>query len=148
MVTIALHSAATLQSSPTSFIPKMLISTSPPAYCILGKLFISLYTNLYLLTTRQGLCGTHQLASSTPYVNDIEVIEFEGITRNPDFYIGGVQINPRTNLLSIVVDYWPTFATGGQDISGTNYIMLFDPSTRKLIYNHARTIWRIPGRGM
>jgi hypothetical protein len=74
-----------------------------------------------------------------PYVNDIEIIEFEGITRNPDFHIGGVQINPRTNLLSIVVDYWPTFATGGQDISGTNYIMLFDPSTRKLIYKHNLT---------
>lgn len=33
-----------------------------------------------------------------------------------------------------MVDYWPTFATGGEDISGANFLMLFNPSTRKLIY--------------
>jgi len=74
-----------------------------------------------------------------PYTKHIEIVEFEGISHNPDYHIGGVQSNPRTNLLSIVVDYWPTFATGGQDLSGANYIMLYDPSTHKLLYKYNLT---------
>jgi hypothetical protein len=48
-------------------------------------------------------------------------------------------MNPRTNLLSIVVDAGAAFNTGGQDISGTNYIMQWDPSTRELLYKHNLT---------
>ncbi|KAF2703365.1 hypothetical protein K504DRAFT_473936 [Pleomassaria siparia CBS 279.74] len=69
-----------------------------------------------------------------PYSNAFEVIEFEGISHNPEFHIGGVQLNHRTNLLSIVVDAGAAFNTGGQDISGTNYIMQWDPETRSLVY--------------
>lgn len=74
-----------------------------------------------------------------PYTNEFEVIEFEGISHNPEFHIGGVQMNPRTNLLSIVVDAGAAFNTGGQDISGTNYIMQWDPATRRILYKHNLT---------
>ncbi|KAF2281579.1 uncharacterized protein EI97DRAFT_473213 [Westerdykella ornata] len=70
-----------------------------------------------------------------PYTKDIEILEFDGITHDPIYHIGGVAANPRTSLVSIVVDYWPTILTGGVDMSGTNYIMLLDPETRKLLYN-------------
>lgn len=74
-----------------------------------------------------------------PYTKELDVVEFEGITHNPEFHIGGVQYNHRTNLLSIVVDAGAAFNTGGQDISGTNYIMLWDPATRELLYKHNLT---------
>lgn len=76
---------------------------------------------------------------ATQILTSHQVIEFEGITHNPEFHIGGVASNPRTSLLSIVVDAGAAFNTGGQDISGTNYIMQWDPATRKLLYKHNLT---------
>lgn len=70
-----------------------------------------------------------------PYTAHIEILEFDGITHDPIYHIGGVAANPRTDLLSVVVDYWPTIETGGVDMSGTNYIMLLDPKARKVLYN-------------
>ena len=74
-----------------------------------------------------------------PYKKKLEVVEFPGITHNREFHIGGVAINPNTNLLSVVVDAGAAFDTWGQDISGTNYIMQWNPSTRKLTYKHNLT---------
>ena len=48
-------------------------------------------------------------------------------------------MNRGTNLLSIIVNYWPTIATFGRDLNGTNFIMLFDPATRKVLYKHNLT---------
>jgi hypothetical protein len=86
-----------------------------------------------------GILWNASVGIYDPYTNDIEVIEFDGITHNPEFHIGGVQMNHQTNLLSIVVDAGAAFNTGGQDISGTNYIMQWNPKTRKLLYKHNLT---------
>lgn len=69
-----------------------------------------------------------------PYAKTFESIEFPNITHNPEFHIGGVQYDHRTNLLSIVVDAGAAFNTNGQDISGTNLILLWDPATRETLY--------------
>jgi hypothetical protein len=83
-----------------------------------------------------GIVWNASLGIYDPYTNEIDVVEFEGITHDPQWHIGGVQTNPRTNLLSILVNYWPTLLTGGKDVSGTNFIMLYNPTTRELLYKH------------
>jgi hypothetical protein len=120
----------------------MAISTSMHASCIQGislsflKIHksIGLYANISTRNLWNASVGIYD-----PYTNAFTIIEFEGITHNPEFHIGGVQMNPRTNLLSIVVDAGAAFNTGGQDISGTNFIMLWDPSTHQLLYKHNLT---------
>ncbi|KAG9230495.1 hypothetical protein BJ875DRAFT_507265 [Amylocarpus encephaloides] len=70
-----------------------------------------------------------------PYKDKVvDILEFPGITRNPEFHIGGVDVNQDTGLVSIVVDAGAAFNTGGVDISGTNYIMLWDPKAKTLLY--------------
>ncbi|KAH6639897.1 hypothetical protein C7974DRAFT_422390 [Boeremia exigua] len=74
-----------------------------------------------------------------PYTTAYESIEFENITGNPDFFIGGVKMNHRTNLLSVTAYANKAFGTEGQDLSGTNYVMQWNPSTRQLHYKHNLT---------
>ncbi|KAK0114895.1 hypothetical protein ONS96_013373 [Cadophora gregata f. sp. sojae] len=70
-----------------------------------------------------------------PYKNKIvDIIEFPGISHNPEYHVGGVGIDKRTGLLSIVVDAAAAFSTTPPDVSGTNLILLLDPSTKELIY--------------
>lgn len=45
-----------------------------------------------------------------------------------------VAINPYTNLTSIVANAGATFDTGGQDISGSNLLLLWDPATKNELY--------------
>jgi len=40
----------------------------------------------------------------------------------------------RTGLLSVLVNAYAAFGTGGQDISGTSWIMQYNPKTRKVLY--------------
>ena len=61
-------------------------------------------------------------------------MEFPRITHNPEFHIGGVAANPKTNLINVVVDAAAAFATGGKDVSGTNYLLLLDPVSKQEIY--------------
>ncbi|KAF2475830.1 uncharacterized protein BDR25DRAFT_379390 [Lindgomyces ingoldianus] len=64
----------------------------------------------------------------------LETIEFDGISHNPAFHLGGVGFDKRTGLLSMVADAAPTFGTLGQDISGTNWLMKYDPKSHTMIY--------------
>jgi hypothetical protein len=70
-----------------------------------------------------------------PYAAKIvDILEFPGIAHNPLYHIGGVGVDKKTGLLSIVVDAGDAFNTAGQDISGTNYIMQWDPKTKEVLY--------------
>ncbi|KAL5314347.1 hypothetical protein ACEPPN_018773 [Leptodophora sp. 'Broadleaf-Isolate-01'] len=64
----------------------------------------------------------------------VDILEFPGISHNPKYHIGGVGIDKRTGLLSIVVDDAAAFGTVPPDVSGTNFIMLWDPETKELLY--------------
>lgn len=64
----------------------------------------------------------------------INILQFPGISHNPEFHIGGVVVDERTGLLSIVVDAGDAFNSFGANISGTNYIMQRNPYTEKLTY--------------
>jgi hypothetical protein len=69
-----------------------------------------------------------------PYDKTTEIISFPGITENPAFHVGGVAANPHTNLISIVADAGAAFVTAGQDVSGTNMLLLWDPRTKQELY--------------
>lgn len=70
-----------------------------------------------------------------PYARKyVETLEFRGITMDPALHIGGIGVDKGTGRLSIVVDAGAAFNTAGQDISGTNLIMQWDPKTRKTLY--------------
>jgi len=64
----------------------------------------------------------------------VDILQFPGISHNPNFHIGGVAVDERTGLLSIVVDAGDAFNSFGANISGTNYIMQWDPAVHALTY--------------
>jgi hypothetical protein len=71
-----------------------------------------------------------------PYKDQtVDIITFPGITHNPALHIGGVGVDSRTRLVTIVVDAANPFATGGRDVSGDNFIMKYDPATKKVLWN-------------
>jgi len=74
------------------------------------------------------------MAIYNPYDQTTEIISFPNITQNPAFHVGGVAANPHTNFISIVADAGAAFITAGQDISGTNTLLLWDPETKKELY--------------
>ncbi|WQF87809.1 Putative WD40/YVTN repeat-like-containing domain superfamily [Colletotrichum destructivum] len=65
----------------------------------------------------------------------IDIIMFDGITHNPSLHIGGVQVDPHTKLVSIVVDAAAPFNTGGRDISGDNFIIKYDAAKKRVLWN-------------
>ncbi|OCL11450.1 hypothetical protein AOQ84DRAFT_361510 [Glonium stellatum] len=70
-----------------------------------------------------------------PYASKmVDILTFPNITHNTAYHIGGVGVDRRTGLVSIVVDAAAAFNTNGQDVSGTNLIMQWDPSTKTLAY--------------
>ena len=71
-----------------------------------------------------------------PYKDEmVDILEFEGITRSASLHIGGVQWDQYASLVSILVDSAPPWATGGQDVSGDNLIMKYNPKTKKILWN-------------
>ncbi|PVI00926.1 hypothetical protein DM02DRAFT_728209 [Periconia macrospinosa] len=74
------------------------------------------------------------LAIHDPYKDTTEIISFPNITQNPAFHLSGVATSPYTNLTSVVVNAGAAFDTGGEDISGTNLLLLWDPTTKKELY--------------
>jgi len=87
--------------------------------------YLTLHRNLF-----NSSVGTYD-----PYEDKIvDMIEFSGISHNPEYHIGGLGIDKRTGQLSIVVDAAAAFQTTPPDVSGTNLIMLWDPTTRELLY--------------
>ncbi len=74
-----------------------------------------------------------------PYQDRLEVIEFPGITRNPDFHIGGVGWDKYTGLASVIVGQGNAFNTNGANITGDNFIKKFDPSSRTFVWTQNLT---------
>lgn len=74
------------------------------------------------------------MAIYNPYDRTTEIVTFPNITHNPNFHVGGVAANPHTNLISVVADAGAAFVTAGQDISGTNMLILWDPEAKQEIY--------------
>lgn len=71
-----------------------------------------------------------------PYINKmVDVLEFPGISHTTTYHIGGVGVDERTGLLSIVVDAWEPILSGGTNLSGDNFIMQWDPTTKQVVYN-------------
>jgi hypothetical protein len=48
--------------------------------------------------------------------------------------MGAVNVNRNTGLVSIIADAAMAFPSQGQDISGTNWLLLFDPVKKALVY--------------
>ncbi|KAH7120966.1 hypothetical protein B0J11DRAFT_53254 [Dendryphion nanum] len=69
-----------------------------------------------------------------PYTNKHEVIEFDGISHNPAFHLGAVQADRKTGHLSLIADAANAFPSEGKDISGTNWLLKWDPKKKELIY--------------
>ncbi|KAF2796667.1 hypothetical protein K505DRAFT_373018 [Melanomma pulvis-pyrius CBS 109.77] len=69
-----------------------------------------------------------------PYTNKHETVEFEGISHNPAFHMGAVGADRKTGLVSIIADAANAFPSEGHDISGTNWLLQFDPKTKNLVY--------------
>jgi hypothetical protein len=74
------------------------------------------------------------VAVHNPYDHSTEILSFPNISHDPAYHIGGVAVNPHTSLISVVVDAGAAFITGGQDISGTNNLLLWDPVAKKELY--------------
>lgn len=70
-----------------------------------------------------------------PYKGEIvDILYFPGISLNSDYHIGGVGVDQASGLLSIVADAADAFDTSGANISGTNWILQWDPKSRKVLY--------------
>ncbi|KAF2461912.1 hypothetical protein BDY21DRAFT_295334 [Lineolata rhizophorae] len=83
-----------------------------------------------------GSLFNSSVAIYDPFAEEmVDILEFDGITHNSALHLGGVGVDKRTGLVSIVVDAANPFNTGGSDVSGKNYIILYDPSTQSVLYN-------------
>ncbi|KAF2019439.1 hypothetical protein BU24DRAFT_419062 [Aaosphaeria arxii CBS 175.79] len=69
-----------------------------------------------------------------PYSKKHEIVEFPGISHNPDFHMGAVQVDRKTGLVSVIADAAPAFPSEGKDISGTNWLLKYDPVAKEVIY--------------
>ncbi|KAF2642339.1 hypothetical protein P280DRAFT_516132 [Massarina eburnea CBS 473.64] len=61
------------------------------------------------------------------------IIEFPNVTNAPDFHLAGVQLNPRTNLISLVAGSGVPFSTNGKTLSGTDLYLQYDPQAQKVV---------------
>lgn len=76
------------------------------------------------------------MAVYDPYRDSVvDIIAFDGITHNPSLHIGGVQVDARTRLVSVVVDAAAAFNTAGSDISGDNFVIKYDPAKKQVVWN-------------
>ncbi|KAB5523159.1 hypothetical protein GE09DRAFT_1178568 [Coniochaeta sp. 2T2.1] len=66
----------------------------------------------------------------------IDILEFPGITNSIPEHIGGVGWDQHTGLVSILVDAATPWATNGEDISGDNLLMKYDPRKRQMLWSH------------
>lgn len=69
-----------------------------------------------------------------PYTQKHDIVEFEGISHNSAFHMGAVQADRKTGHVSIIADAANAFPSEGKDISGTNWLLKFDPKSKELLY--------------
>ncbi|KAK0621889.1 hypothetical protein B0T17DRAFT_618275 [Bombardia bombarda] len=81
-----------------------------------------------------GILFNASLGVYNPYKDKLTVINFPGVTLNPDFHVGGVAWDPYTGLASVIVGQGNAFNTDGANITGDNFIEKFDPRTQMFIW--------------
>ncbi|KAG9234917.1 hypothetical protein BJ875DRAFT_288796 [Amylocarpus encephaloides] len=70
-----------------------------------------------------------------PYSSKIvDILTFPGITNTSVTQIGGLGLDPSTGLLSIVANAGAAFPSHGADLSGSNFILQWDPATKITTY--------------
>ncbi|KAF2684336.1 hypothetical protein K458DRAFT_302910 [Lentithecium fluviatile CBS 122367] len=69
-----------------------------------------------------------------PYTSVHTTIEFLNISHNPSFHLGAVGADRRTGHLFLIADAAMAFPSEGKDISGTNWLMQYDPVSNYLLY--------------
>ncbi|EPS36095.1 hypothetical protein H072_10430 [Dactylellina haptotyla CBS 200.50] len=70
-----------------------------------------------------------------PYTNKTRVITFPNVSFDPDFHIGGVDYDFRKKVVYFGADAGAPFNTNGQDLSGPNRLIRYDPQQKKILYN-------------
>ncbi|KAH7000774.1 hypothetical protein EDB80DRAFT_812120 [Ilyonectria destructans] len=79
------------------------------------------------------------VAVYNPYKNTVvDVIEFPGLSGNPLLHASGVQVDP-FDRLSVVVDAGSSFDTGGQDISGNNWLVKYSLQEDRVLWQYNLT---------
>ncbi|KAM5350642.1 hypothetical protein ACJ41O_007147 [Fusarium nematophilum] len=74
-----------------------------------------------------------------PYVNAVvDSIKVPGLSGNPLLHASGVKVDP-LGRLSIVIDAGAAFDTGGQDISGDNFLVKYDLESRRVLWQRNLT---------
>jgi hypothetical protein len=87
------------------------------------------------LTAIRSCLFNASVAVYDPYAKKIvDIAEFAGITRNPEYHLGGVGVDPKNEYLSIVVDTAASFNSLGQNLSGTNWFIQYDPDTKEELF--------------
>ncbi|KAM0261394.1 hypothetical protein ACHAQJ_002246 [Trichoderma viride] len=62
----------------------------------------------------------------------VDIFTLPGITGNPNYHTGGVQLDQSRRHLTIIANAAPAFATGGEDISGSNLAISYDVDSKKV----------------
>ncbi|KAK1987518.1 hypothetical protein LZ30DRAFT_579872 [Colletotrichum cereale] len=71
-----------------------------------------------------------------PYMDKIvNTLMLSDITHNPSLKVGGVRVDPYTKLVSIVANAAAPFNTGGQDVSGDNFIIKYDAAKKQVLWS-------------
>ncbi|KAG5772289.1 hypothetical protein H9Q73_012549 [Fusarium xylarioides] len=86
---------------------------------------------LYLrLTVRDSSIYNASIAVWDPYSSSIQrIISIPGITHSLDKRLSGTIIDPTNNVLSAVVEAASFFLSGGNDVSGDNFVIKVDLNT-------------------
>lgn len=92
-----------------------------------GKLYIGQLWNaslgIYDITTKQH-----------------EVVEFPGISHNPMLNMGGVGVDKRTGLVSLVANGPLEFPTNGANVAGDRWLISYDPVAKQEVYRVNLTV--------
>jgi len=64
----------------------------------------------------------------------VEIIEFPGITGRADVHASGLTWDKRSGLLSVILNSAKPFVTGGQDVSGDNFLVKYNPSLHRSLW--------------
>ncbi|KAF2869738.1 hypothetical protein BDV95DRAFT_576163 [Massariosphaeria phaeospora] len=68
-----------------------------------------------------------------PYTSTHKTIEFAGISHNPAFHLGAVAAD-RNGHISLIANPANAFPSLGKDISGTNWLIKYDPTTDSVLW--------------
>jgi len=111
----------------------MLTSTSQTANSTSGNEFPSHPPYSTDLTIISQLWNA-SLGIYDPYTNTHLSIEFLNISHKPEFHLGAVAADRKTGHVSLIADAANAFPSEGKDVSGTNWLLKYDPVSNSLIY--------------